>query len=538
MFWTTRQAPLTEYNSYNESHRLSERYMEFNVVELKRTVMQAVDRCEADIQSFRKLAEGGFNRTFEITMKDGLQTIARLPYPSTLPKRYAVASEVATMDLIRSYGLPVPRIYGYSTTPNNPIGSEYIIMEKTVGKEVGHAWYDLSVKERKSITLEVTKLEAILFSISLPAFGSVYYKHDLAATDQSIDIPAHDGLCIGPDVALGWWYDPRDTLSIDRGPCEFILVHMSDLLTVPSVVDPGQLMQAGARKELTWARRFGRTRFPFSRHHREFLSYRKSSPDEHIKHLEMYLRLSSHLIPKSQSLLRPTIRHPDLQPHNIFVSDDFEIVGLIDWQHCSILPLFLQAGVPKYWQNPSDEPVVVEKPGLPPNYEQLSEAEYRQRQLHLLYLGYTTRLNPSHMDAYLTKGLSFKRRIFEHASAPWEGDNTTLKADLILAVQNWEELTRSDDHEQSPVCPISFPKEEVEECLRVDLLLKEVDAQMEIVRESIGIGSDGWVPTEEYDGAVEKNKFIRQEVIDRAENDVERRLSLTHYPFDDHNEDE
>src|SRR5271155_1500008 len=189
MFWTTREALLTGYNSYNESRRLSERYMEFNVAELKRTVIQAVDRCEDDIQSFCKLAEGGFNRTFEITMKDSLQIIARLPYPSTLPKRYAVASEVATMDLIRSYGLPVPRIYGYSTTPNNPVGSEYIIMEKTVGKEVGHTWYDLSVKERKSITLEVAKLEAILFSIPLPAFGSVYYKRDLADTDQSIDIP-------------------------------------------------------------------------------------------------------------------------------------------------------------------------------------------------------------------------------------------------------------------------------------------------------------------------------------------------------------
>lgn len=137
-------------------------------------MVQAVDRCEDDIRSFRKFAEGGFNRTFEITMKDGQQIVARLPYPSTLPKRYAVASEVATVDLIRFYGLPVPRIFGYSTTSNNPVGSEYIIMEKAVGKEVGHTWYDLSVKERKSITLEVARLEGVLFSIPLPAFGSVY----------------------------------------------------------------------------------------------------------------------------------------------------------------------------------------------------------------------------------------------------------------------------------------------------------------------------------------------------------------------------
>lgn len=99
---------------------------------------KAVNRGEGEIKSLSKLAEGGFNRTFEVTMKDGLQIIARLPYPSTPPKRYAVASEVATMDLVRTYGLPVPRIYGYAVTADNSVGSEYIIMEKVQGKEIGH----------------------------------------------------------------------------------------------------------------------------------------------------------------------------------------------------------------------------------------------------------------------------------------------------------------------------------------------------------------------------------------------------------------
>ena len=298
---------------------------------------------------------------------------------------------------------------------------------------------------------------------------------------------------------------------------------------------------------------FGCPRFPFDRHRREFLDYQKSSADEHIKHLEMYLKISPHLVPRTPSLLQPTIRHPDLQPHNIFVSDEFKVVGLIDWQHCSVLPLFLQIGVPKYWQNTSDEPVIIAKPTLPTNFEQLDEVEkiqvmreYRQRQLHLLYLGGTTRFNPKHMDAYLIKGLVFKRRIFEHASAPWEGDNITLKADLILATENWKGLTapkesegdQSDESMVEPACPISFNKEEADECLRVDLFLKGVDSDMAGVRNNIGIGSDGWVPNEDYDAAVERNKYIRQQVIDQAEDNEARDLSLRHYPFDDHNEDE
>lgn len=298
---------------------------------------------------------------------------------------------------------------------------------------------------------------------------------------------------------------------------------------------------------------FGCPRYPFDRHHREFLDYQKSSADEHIKHLKMYLQISPHLIPKTPSLLQPTIRHPDLQPHNIFVSDEFKVVGLIDWQHCSVLPLFLQAGVPKYWQNTSDEPVIIAKPTLPTNFEQLDEVEkvkvmqeFRQRQLHLLYLGGTTRFNPKHMDAYLIKGLSFKRRIFEHASAPWEGDNITLKADLILATQNWKGLTAFNESEKDlpgdsmvgPACPIFFNEEEANECLRIDLLLKGVDSDMARVRDNIGIGSDGWIPNEEYEGAVERNRYVRQQVIDQAKDSEARDLSLRHYPFDDHDEDE
>jgi hypothetical protein len=172
--------------------------------------------------------------------------------------------------------------------------------------------------------------------------------------------------------------------------------------------------------------------------------------------------------------------------------------------------------------------------------------EYRQRQLHLLYLGGTTRFNPTHMDVYLIKGLSFKRRIYEHVTAPWEGDNTTLKADLVLATQNWKGLTAMNESEKElpqesmdgPACPISFSQEEADECLRLDLLLQGVNADMAGVRENIGISSDGWVPNEEYDGAVERNTYIRQQVIDQAESDESRELSLRHYPFDDHVEDD
>lgn len=78
----------------------------------------------ADIAHFKKLAEGGFNRTFLISMQDGFEMIARIPYLTTEPRNLLVASEVATMDYLRSHGVPIPKIYGYSSTSQNPAGTE------------------------------------------------------------------------------------------------------------------------------------------------------------------------------------------------------------------------------------------------------------------------------------------------------------------------------------------------------------------------------------------------------------------------------
>jgi hypothetical protein len=53
-----------------------------------------------DIVHFRKLAEGSFNRTFLVSMQDGFEMIARIPYLTTEPRHLLVASEVATMDYL------------------------------------------------------------------------------------------------------------------------------------------------------------------------------------------------------------------------------------------------------------------------------------------------------------------------------------------------------------------------------------------------------------------------------------------------------
>ncbi|KAF9811121.1 hypothetical protein IEO21_06639 [Rhodonia placenta] len=107
-----------------------ERRRVFNVDGLRQLAAASVDRSPDDIVDMVKLAEGGSNRAFLITMRGGFQMVARVPYPATVPKYFAVASEVATMALLRSSGLPVPAVYGYAPAPDNAAQTEYIFMRE------------------------------------------------------------------------------------------------------------------------------------------------------------------------------------------------------------------------------------------------------------------------------------------------------------------------------------------------------------------------------------------------------------------------
>ncbi|KAG5299722.1 phosphotransferase enzyme family protein [Histoplasma capsulatum G186AR] len=105
---------------YNEHLRLTERYLEFDIPALQKAIAAASGHSTSDIISFFKLAEGGFNRLFQVTFNDGNRVIARIPYPSTGPEHYGVASEVATLDYLRLHGITTPKVYAWCSTRENP----------------------------------------------------------------------------------------------------------------------------------------------------------------------------------------------------------------------------------------------------------------------------------------------------------------------------------------------------------------------------------------------------------------------------------
>jgi hypothetical protein len=185
----------------------------------------SVQQREGDITDFEKLAEGGFDRSFLVTIRNSFRLVARVPYPATKPKLLVIASEVATIDFLRPHGIPVPKIFRYSAAMDNPAGTEYIFMEYVQGTNLGDIWFALTAKERAKILTSLVQLESRLFNLSLPAAGSVYYSDDLLGRTYRINFLSRDStndsrFCIGPDTSLGLWYGKRHELPVDRGPCK------------------------------------------------------------------------------------------------------------------------------------------------------------------------------------------------------------------------------------------------------------------------------------------------------------------------------
>lgn len=96
-------------------------------------------------------------------------------------------------------------------------------MEKVHGRVLGDVWFALSEKQRVKILSEIVEIEAKLFAINLPAYGSIFYEEDLPhnmARELFQSKGIEKQLCIGPDASLEFWFEERSNIDFERGPCK------------------------------------------------------------------------------------------------------------------------------------------------------------------------------------------------------------------------------------------------------------------------------------------------------------------------------
>ena len=226
---------LTCLTSFNEKERMAERYVRFNVPELMRTAARAVgrDRC-VDIM---KVAEGGFKKILPLTMDDGYEVIERILTPIAGPAHYTTASEVATMEYLRTrLDIPAPKVFAWASRvgSENPVGAEYITMEKMQGESLASCWLSLSTKELAEIIEQIVDIDSRLFSAPFSGHGSLYYKENLEEKlrenkrneQTGVDLLS-DRFSIGPIATRLFWIEERSKMALACGPCLFPCVYVT-----------------------------------------------------------------------------------------------------------------------------------------------------------------------------------------------------------------------------------------------------------------------------------------------------------------------
>jgi hypothetical protein len=123
----------------------------------------------------------------------------------------------------------VPKVLAWSSDPLNPVGAEYIIMEKASGVQLFNTWDNMSDSDRFELVQRITELEGELASIRFPASGCLYLRESLAKDEAQFEL-SHDAdpsqkFCIGPSCERQWISQSDEGTTFlppefDRGPCE------------------------------------------------------------------------------------------------------------------------------------------------------------------------------------------------------------------------------------------------------------------------------------------------------------------------------
>ena len=153
-------------------------------------------------------------------MHDSFEMVSRILHPVTVPKFYAITSEVATMRFLRSSGFSVPEVYDCSPLSDNAAKTEYVFMEFIRGTKLCDVWMELGEPDIASVLRQPVQLGSRMTSIHFPAGGSLYYTNDLEKVEGRTGIPLNaERFCVGPDARLHMCYGRRSQLDVDRGPC-------------------------------------------------------------------------------------------------------------------------------------------------------------------------------------------------------------------------------------------------------------------------------------------------------------------------------
>ncbi|KAG1847194.1 hypothetical protein DFJ58DRAFT_798363 [Suillus subalutaceus] len=279
-----------------------------------------------------KLAEGGYHKVYDILRLDGtpFEAVVRVASPA-FPKD-KLESEVATCKMLAAFtNIPVPRIYAWNSDASNPVGAEYMILDKIKGTPASNNWGNLSEEVKKTVVSQVARYFLEIFSLRFESSGSLYLSplSPQFLVGPIISTPfyrALDGVVRVPDAPISKNVDPN------RGPFSTVTEYLSSNL----------------RAEL------------------EFISNQPFHPESRLELGERVMRKAIELcsVYPGDTLIPANISTPqrpfslkldDFRLSNVMIdTDSGRVTGFIDFEAATVAPLWECAVIPRWLQDADD----------------------------------------------------------------------------------------------------------------------------------------------------------------------------------------
>ncbi|KAL4901481.1 hypothetical protein BDW74DRAFT_170179 [Aspergillus multicolor] len=144
--------------------------------------------------------EGGFSKAFLMRKADGTEVVAKIPCRIAGPISLTAAAKVGVLEYLKmNTTVPVPRVLSWSPNSTNPVGAEYIIMEKARGVSLFERWGGMPEPKKLQLIRNLSKHEAQFSAIQLNI------AHQSLEGDNDNDSPR---FCIGPTPDRSFFLDP------------------------------------------------------------------------------------------------------------------------------------------------------------------------------------------------------------------------------------------------------------------------------------------------------------------------------------------
>ncbi|KAM5457487.1 hypothetical protein MaudCBS49596_000682 [Microsporum audouinii] len=501
----------------DEKRQLEQRFVKFSIDELcsrAAAVFGPKTKCVRVVK-----VEGNSNKAFLLTMDDGNEVIAKIPCPNAGAPLLTTASEVATLKFLRSHiSIRVPEVYAWSSDSSNPVGAEYIIMEKIRGVALAEKWESMNSLQRYKIIDRIVEMETEFRSLRLPAYGSLFLRDSLPSEYHYYPLPSDldpDGLfCIGPSSSRPLCHNkPTEVSKLSIGPWDTISDYA---LSIPHK----ELALIAADRGKVQAR-LNR----FDDH---------QSVDEYSDLLQMAMQVLPYLSKDPQVLKwsDSVIWHNDLHFGNIYVSPDDPtmVEGVIDWQSIEACPLFVQVQFPEFLRPPKSYRPGTEIPELPKNFDDLDPDEKKraeeeqalatQSKYYEMYcLGYNT-------PVY--NAMKLDRRLWEPfvcCELPSTGFLVPLRNSLIQVFRDWNLLGLPGS------CPFEFTEDDLKRHNEQVQRYEDNRYLMDIIKGQLRTDDNGWVPIERWEAANKMNEYLFDTYMKTVSEEMSPEKAERAWPF-------